>query len=815
MKLLNEVSPEVFSAFDNERRKKDIKDIRITTVVASVTFMLFNVLDRLEFPDYANLFLVIRLSVVLLNLILVLLTLSPNAQQYSHLIKMAFYLIYSSSITVMTQFTGGYLSPYYAGINIVLIGFMVLIPLDVIRTSFLCIIIYLGYLIPIFTTQTIKQFEIFLNNNFFILSTVVLAISNAYVANKINLKEFAARYNLAKANDNLKNLNEMKTQFFANVSHEIRTPLTSIIAPLQSLRQGDVGNLNIDQNDLLDQIHRNAIRLLDLINQMLDFAKLEAGKARLRLSLVDIVDYTESLVSLFREVAIRKKLNLFFEDSGFSDRHIYIDCNRYERIITNLIRNAIKFTDSGSITVNLSNHDGNITLSITDTGIGIPKDHLPHIFKRFEQVDGTPTPTQSFGGTGLGLAIVEESVKLLQGKIKVDSVPGMGTTFTVTIPANLAERTPHALIERRKPNHENIKIGERRNIDHLKIPISDLAQVESDSYSVHAPENRPAGVELSGIKVLLSEDTVDLRMYIAKILSNLGHDVISVSNGLAAWEMLNERDDIDILVSDIMMLRMDGYELLEKVRGSNNLKDLPVILITAKSGEDPKLKALGIGADDYLPKPINVRELDARIRNILSTKELRHVAAEARVMNQRIEELMTSFAQSLEIRDAETGNHSRDVLEIGTRIAAELGVEIDTTLKASLLLHDIGKIGIPDKILLKPDNLNEEEMTIMMQHPAIGKALLENFPNFKGVSDIILAHQERYDGKGYPGNLSGTEIPLISRIIAVADAYHAMTNTRRYRKALSREKAIEELLRNRGTQFDPEVVDAFIATLNK
>ncbi len=182
-------------------------------------------------------------------------------------------------------------------------------------------------------------------------------------------------------------------------------------------------------------------------------------------------------------------------------------------------------------------------------------------------------------------------------------------------------------------------------------------------------------------------------------------------------------------------------------------------------------------------------------------------------MDQRIEELMTSFAQTLEIRDAETGNHSKEVLEIGTLIAIELGMKINSTLKASLLLHDIGKIGIPDNILLKSSRLDDDEMDVMKQHPSIGKKLLEGFSNFKEVSDIILAHQEHYDGTGYPEGLAGEEITRIARIIAVADAYHAMTNTRRYRKALSREQAVEELKKHRGTQFDPVIVDAFIKTM--
>ena len=811
---------EILTAFNIEVREKGIRELRITAIVASISFLLFNILDWFVFPDYSRFFLLLRLFVLAFNSIIALLTLLPNALKLSNILKMSAYLVYSTSIIIMIQLTGGYLSSYYAGLNVILIGFMVLLPLDVIRTVIICIFVYASYLIPILITQKIMHSDIFLNNNFFIIITMIFAITSSYLSGKINLKEFASRFNLAKANDELKNLDKIKTQFFANVSHEVRTPLTSIIAPLQSLRQGDVGSLNIDQNDLLDQMHRNAIRLLDLINQMLDFSKLEAGKAHLRLSSVDLIDYTEDIVALFKEVTIRKGLNLAFDKSGITDRQFYIDSDRYERIITNLIRNAIKFTETGGITVNLKHEEGFIKFTVTDTGIGIPKDLLPQIFKRFEQVDGTST--RSFDGTGLGLAIVEESVQLLQGEVTVDSVYGMGTVFTVKIPDNLIDKEPHAFVERRNSdrrnspenqNGDNRRGDERRKTDYSRIPVSDLAQVESQTYALHTQRNRPKGVESSGIRVLLSEDTDDLRHYIAKILNNLGHDVVTAENGLDAWELLSGKGVFDIIVSDIMMPKMDGYELLENIRNHDFLKELPVILITAKSGDDPKLKALGIGADDYLPKPINVRELDARIRNLMTKRDLHKAAAEALVMDQRIEELMTSFAQTLEIRDAETGNHSKEVLEIGTLIASELGMKIDNTLKASLLLHDIGKIGIPDSILLKPSRLDDDEMNIMKQHPSIGKDLLESFSNFKEVSAIILAHQEHCDGTGYPKGLSGEKIPPIARIIAVADAYHAMTNTRRYRKALSREQAIEELLKHRGTQFDPTVIDAFIKTM--
>ena len=812
--------PNLYKAFEQEVMVKGLRDIRLSAAISSIAFLLFNILDRILYPDLFATFFFIRLTVVAGNSVIILLTFLKNSYRHSRLLKMLAYVIYSASIIIMVHLTGGYTSPYYAGLNIVLIGFMFLLPLDGGRTIIVCIVVYSGYLAPILFLQDITDVSVFLNNNFFLTTTMVLAIASSYLSTAMHLKEFAARHNLAQANDELKELDRMKTQFFANVSHEVRTPLTSIIAPLQSLRQGDVGTTTADQAELLEQMHRNAIRLLDLINQMLDFSKLEAGKVNVRLSLINVVEFTEDIATLFLEVTARKGLMLTINSDNEAKDEIYIDRDRYERILTNLIRNAIKFTEKGSIRIYLTKKGHTLKLQVSDTGIGIPQSHLAQIFHRFEQVDNTTT--RPYEGTGLGLAIVKESADLMQSEIHVESEVNRGTTFTLLIPDNLNESLPDAFIERRNSDRRDADIdwngqdrrdNERRRSDYSQVPVSQLAQIETQSSDTDDETTETdETIVRSNQLVLVTEDNDDLRRYITKILKRMGHRVITAHDGLEAWNIIESGKPVEILISDVMMPKMDGYELLEKIRNNTETLDLPVIMITAKPGDDPKFKALGIGANDYLPKPINVRELDARIRNILTGRELQRVAAQTEVLDQRIEELRLSFAQSLEIRDTETGNHCREVLAIGTTIAGELGLEIDQTLKDSLLLHDIGKIGIPDRILLKDSPLNEEEMAEMQRHAELGKKLLESFSNFREVSDIILAHQEHWDGTGYPRGLSGDKIPLIARIIAVADAYHAMTNNRPYRRALSHDEALMELVANRGTQFDPSIVDAFIKT---
>jgi response regulator RpfG family c-di-GMP phosphodiesterase/anti-sigma regulatory factor (Ser/Thr protein kinase) len=613
----------------------------------------------------------------------------------------------------------------------------------------------------------------------------------------------------------------LKSQFFANVSHEVRTPLTSILAPVQSMVQGDVGPLAGEQQQLISQVYRNTLKLLDMINQMLDFSKFEAGKMQLRLRSTDLEELVRDIVSIFQDVIERKGLKLHFTREN-ELKPIYLDTDRFERILTNLIRNAYKFTEVVSITVRVGSGIGKLWLEVRDTGIGIPQSHLANIFKRFQQVDGSST--RKYEGTGLGLTIVKESVDLMRGTVTVQSEEGRGTTFRVEVPANLEQLVPDAFIDRRRvperrflayefDGSERRKLA-RRTSDLAKITADDLALIERDQLSLQEKElsASEASTAPTHDRVLLVEDNVDLRAYISRMLSRFGHEMATAVDGLDGWEHVQNHLP-DIVVSDIMMPRMDGYELARKIKSSEKTRRIPVILITAKPELESKLAGLELGADDYLPKPINIRELDARIKNLVTSRSYQQALAREAELNIRMEELSMSFSQSLEIRDFNTAGHSRDVLHLGSLIAEALGIPTDRKFKDSLLLHDIGKLGIPDRILLKESALNEEEWKIMKKHPELGANLLGHFDSYREISGIILAHQEHYDGKGYPRGLQGPAIPLIARIIAIADAYHAMTSQRPYRAALPPLVAAKELIRNRGTQFDAKMVDAFIQGL--
>ena len=818
-------NPELETGFLNETLSLARRHTQRAAWFSAAVFPLFLLLDWQMYPQYVREFLIIRASVVVISLIVIGLTRTSLGVRYPRELGVFEYLLSCGAIVVMVHIAGGYSSPYYAGVNLVLIAFLFILPLDPVRTIIVCFVIYLAYLVPILVRQPIRDIPIFMNNNFFLFFTMVLVSMSSYLATRMRFHEYQARQGLALANAELKEADKLKSEFFANVSHEVRTPLTSILSPIQGLFQGDVGELSREQHQLIAQVYRNSLRLLDMINQMLDFAKYDARRMPLHLTWLNLQDLCSELAEVFADVSKRKGVELTFSCSG-SVPAAYLDQEKVERILSNLLRNAVKFTEQGSIGVGLKGGEQEIILTVADTGIGIPANRLSSIFERFRQVDGSST--RRYEGTGLGLAIVKEAVEVLHGVIEVESSPGKGTAFTVRLPRYLEQLAPDAFIERRDGDERRRREADyagperrrspRRRQDFAQLSVQELALMESYTGEFSAENDNDDRLRVStngsAIRVLYVEDNMDLRRFVSRMLKNQGYAVTVARDGYEGWKQA-ERDAPDVIVTDIMMPRMDGYDLLKRIRADERLYSLPVIMITARSELDSRITGLEIGADDYLAKPINIRELDIRIKNLIHLRKLKESEARTAQLEERIEELSLSFSRTLELRDRYTAGHSHDVLNYGCLIANELGMTVDANLREALLLHDIGKLGIPDAILLKNGPLDAGEWEVMKSHAELGASLLHAFESFARVSSIILAHQEHYDGNGYPRGLKGDEIPLEARIISVADSWHAMTEDRPYRRALHPRQAIAELWRNRGRQFDPDVVNAFLRGLRK
>jgi putative two-component system response regulator len=544
----------------------------------------------------------------------------------------------------------------------------------------------------------------------------------------------------------------------------------------------------------------------------------------------DLSDFVQETVDSFKPIAERKGIRLEFRRIGDVPA-IYIDANKFERVLTNLVRNALKFTDKGSVHLTLESTGPWIVLVVEDTGIGIAADHLSSIFERFRQVDGSST--RRYEGTGIGLTLVKEYVELMLGKISVTSEFGRGARFQIEWPANLQDLVPEATLERRATASDRGALRSvssdgrgvmlRRQDDLARISVDDLAWMDQPAQRPEIETQSEEGGLKPVDRVLLAEDNVDLRTFIRTMLTKAGHDILVAADGAEAWEMA-EKDPPDLIVSDLMMPRMDGYELLRKVKTTAGTRQIPVILITAKPGLEAKLKGFEHGADAYLSKPVNIRELDARIRNLVAERQVQQNAIRMKEMESREDERRRGFekvrralkstvqaiATVVEMRDPYTAGHQRRVADLARALGAEMGLSDDRLegIQTAGLIHDIGKIRVPTEILSKPSKLTGLEFDLIKTHVQAGYDILKDIEFPWPIARMILEHHERVNGSGYPGGLGGENLLQESKILAVADAVEAISTHRPYRPALGVGAALDEIERSKGILFDAEAVDA-------
>ena len=399
----------------------------------------------------------------------------------------------------------------------------------------------------------------------------------------------------------LAQIDRAKTAFFPNVSHEFRTPLTLMLGPIDDALM-DVDNpLAATQRERLELVRRSGRRLQKLVNTLLDFARIEAGRAHATYVATDLAAFTTDLASTFRSAIEKAGLTLAVEAVPTS-RPAYVDREMWEKIVLNLLSNALKFTFEGRITVRVQPQGDRVALTVQDTGVGIPEAELPHVFERFHRVMGSKSRTHE--GSGIGLALVHELVKLHGGDVRVESRENEGTTFTVAIPLG----TDHLPAERvqTEPSPASTAAG----VDQF---ISEAMRWLPGSAPVISPTTtRP--------RIVWADDNADMRAYVTRLLGE-HYDVDTVADGEAALTAVRARR-ADLLLSDVMMPRLDGFALLRALRSDPATAELPVILLSARAGEESRIEGLEAGADDYLVKPFSSRELVARVGAVLRRSRL-------------------------------------------------------------------------------------------------------------------------------------------------------------------------------------------------
>ena len=408
----------------------------------------------------------------------------------------------------------------------------------------------------------------------------------------------------------LTEIDKAKTTFFSNISHEFRTPLTLMLGSLEELLNKDNDELAVADKEALETSHRNAMRLLRLVNNLLDFSRIEAGRVQAQYQKTDLAKYTKELASSFRSVMEAAGL-IFQVKTAVIIQPVYIDKEMWEKIVLNLLSNAFKYTLKGSITISLTTENNQVVLSVKDTGAGIPENELPKMFQRFHRVQNVVGRT--YEGTGIGLSLVSELVKLHGGEIGVESKEGEGSLFTVSIPAGKA--------------HLPIKHVFEKEIDFTASLIDafiDEATTLIDHNVLTGNGTEVLEVHKYAATVLVVDDNADMRGYIKKLLQKQYH-VITANNGLDALQQITNHTP-QLILSDIMMPVMDGMQLLKAVKENVQTQNIPVVLLSARAGEKSKIAGFETGADDYLVKPFSARELLARVASQLKLVKMRQVS---------------------------------------------------------------------------------------------------------------------------------------------------------------------------------------------
>jgi signal transduction histidine kinase/DNA-binding response OmpR family regulator len=405
----------------------------------------------------------------------------------------------------------------------------------------------------------------------------------------------------------LAELDRAKTAFFSNVSHEFRTPLTLLLGPLEDALADAAEPLGHRQRERLSLAQRNGLRLLRLVNTLLEFTRLESGRVEAAFEPTDLATLTADLASGFRSAAERAGLRLVTECGPLPER-VYVDRDMWEKIVLNLLSNALKFTLAGEIRVTLQAANGQARLEVRDTGVGIPAEEMPRIFDRFHRVRESHGRSQE--GTGIGLALVRELVTLQGGQVEVTSTPGQGATFTVSLPLGRDHLPP-----------QQIRIDTGRGTDaRAATPYVE----EASRWLPPALQPVPGVARRGGVRIVLADDNADMRDYVLRLLGE-GWRVEAVGDGERALETVM-REPPDLLIADVMMPKLDGFGLLQAVRSSDRTRTVPVILLSARAGEEARLEGLRAGADDYLVKPFSARELLARVESMLALARVRREA---------------------------------------------------------------------------------------------------------------------------------------------------------------------------------------------
>lgn len=612
------------AAFREETRRLFLERARFLLKATLVLYPAFWFLDLAMAPERAAGFLQIRIAVCALYLISLAAVYSRHAGRLAQPLVMASALASAAGISIMSSQLGGYAGNYFAGNMIVLFVIGFFLPWELGAAALLSTLIIGADLAINLAASPVSQGMMrreMIGPLFFLIGSAVFTWLATLSSRRTRRRDLSLRLRLETANEELKELDRAKSRFFANVTHELRTPLTLLLGPLETLLDEAAQGEDPERQRLLQSMITNAHRLLRQVDALLESARLESGRLRLEPEPGNLGRQLSDLLAAAAPLAERRGLELSSEGLDTLPDGTF-DPEKVEIIASNLVSNALKFTPQGGrVTVrSVPADEGWIAFEVEDTGPGIPAGEMDRIFHRFHQVEGTSS------GTGLGLALSRELARLHGGDVLVRSEPGRGATFRVELPREVRAQAERRRQPRRREDQlalvraEALTVREyaRRTRRETLLADVELPRLTGDTAQPRqssSPE-APAGAP----RVLLVEDNDELRGMVAQRLAGR-YQVEEAREGEAGLAAAR-RTTPDLIVSDVMMPGMDGYELCRRLRADPGLAAVPVILLTARAGSEAIVEGLEVGADDYVVKPFALRELEARIAAHLRAKEV-------------------------------------------------------------------------------------------------------------------------------------------------------------------------------------------------
>ncbi|MDB6024878.1 MAG: integral rane sensor hybrid histidine kinase [Verrucomicrobiales bacterium] len=629
------------------------------------------VLDYFVYPHKVWSFLQARLFCSLLVGVVLALFFTSFGKKHYRVLGMTWYMLPALFIAWMIYAAKDPLSPYYAGLNLVVLAIGLILPWTYQENLLAAGMVIFMYVAAGLLQSSTFEARYLVNNVYFLSLTSVVVVVSSYFHSKLRFREFSLRHELdanrqqlEEGNRKLVELDRVKSRFFANMSHELRTPLTLLIAPLETILHRKAPEFDAETGSLLQTMHANGMRLLKLINDLLDLEKLESEKMHLRKDALSVRDFIRGLANSVQGVAKDKRLKvttLISENIGT----IVTDRDKLEKILLNLMFNALKFTaGGGEVTVQAERRNETLILRVADTGMGIAENHLPFIFDRFWQAD--TSAQRKYQGTGIGLALVKELVEVQGGKVIAESQLGKGTTMTIELPYIEAKAELEAVPE------ASVAVTEAGPVSKTDEWLSNLYRRAELHPGMASVQEGLRPEEVSATKkprMLIADDEPDMLRFLKTQLSGQFH-VLEAVDGLQATEKASQFLP-EIILLDMMMPEKDGLQVCRELRAKTSTQHIPIILLTARADEETKLATLSAGANDFLSKPFSTTELHVRVKNLVEQHQMqRTLARQNQILEATLEELKDAQAQLV---------HSEKMAGLG-RMSAGIIHEINNPL---------------------------------------------------------------------------------------------------------------------------------------